>query len=288
MIALRHPFVAMLPDESHANALIRRREMSEHQIRFDDGAAYERMMGSWSRLAGDIFIDWLNPDPGLRWIDVGCGNGAFTEALIERCAPVEVHGVDPSEAQLAFARTRPAGRIAKFHQGEATALPFPDSRFDAAIMALVIFFVPDPAKGVAEMVRVVGSGGTVAAYAWDIVGGGSPTSPIWEAMQAMGVKPTLPPSVDAARTESLRALWANAGLGSVETREITVSRTFVDFDDFWMITRTTPGLNSIIASMSSDDVERLKAEMQERLPTSSDGRLAYSARANAVKGRLPT
>ena len=56
-------------------------------------------------------------------------------------------------------------------------LPFPESRFDAAVMALVIFFVPDPAKGVAEMVRVVGPGGTVAAYAWDIVGGGSPTSP---------------------------------------------------------------------------------------------------------------
>lgn len=155
-------------------------------------------------------------------------------------------------------------------------------------MALVIFFVPDPVKGVAEMVRVVGPGGTVAAYAWDIVGGGSPTSPIWDEMQTMGLKPTLPPSFDASRIEALHKLWTNAGLEAVETREINVSRTFADFDDFWMTTRTTPGLKSIIAGMSSADVERLKARMQERLSANADGRLAYAARANAVKGRRPS
>ena len=127
----------------------------EHQIRYDDGAGYERYMGSWSRLAGEVFLDWLAPRPGLRWIDIGCGNGAFTELLVQRCAPAEVQGIDPSEAQLAFARARPAARGAAFHQGDAMALPFPQDRFDAAVMALVIFFVPDPARGVAEMVRVV-------------------------------------------------------------------------------------------------------------------------------------
>src|SRR5260221_9920182 len=98
------------------------------------------MMGAWSRLAGDIFLDWLAPRPGLRWIDVGCGNGAFTQLACDRCAPAEVRGIDPSEAQLAFARSRPAGRVAQFQRGDAMALPFPDNRFDAATMALVIFF----------------------------------------------------------------------------------------------------------------------------------------------------
>jgi ubiquinone/menaquinone biosynthesis C-methylase UbiE len=125
------------------------------EIRFDDGASYERMMGVWSRLAGAIFLDWLAPPIGLRWIDVGCGNGAFTELLIERCAPADVQGIDPSEGQLAFARTRPAARPAEFRQGDAMALPFPADSFDAAVMALVLVFVPDPAKGVEEMVRVV-------------------------------------------------------------------------------------------------------------------------------------
>jgi ubiquinone/menaquinone biosynthesis C-methylase UbiE len=120
--------------------------MVEHQIRFDDGAAYERYMGSWSRLAGEMFLNWLAPLPGLRWIDIGCGNGAFTELLVDQRAPAEVQGIDPSEAQLAFARARPAARLAEFRQGDAMVLPFSEDRFDAAVMALVIFFVPDPAK----------------------------------------------------------------------------------------------------------------------------------------------
>ena len=68
----------------------------EQQIRFDDGAAYERMMGIWSRIVGDVFLDWLGPRSGLQWIDVGCGNGAFTELIVARCAPAEVQGIDPS------------------------------------------------------------------------------------------------------------------------------------------------------------------------------------------------
>src|SRR6266704_1091779 len=189
--------------------------MAERQIRFEDGAAYERMMGVWSRLAGDIFIDWLAPRPGLRWIDIGCGTGAFSELLVERCAPAEIQGIDPSEAQLAFARTRPAARLAQFRQGDAMALPFPDDSFDAAIMALVIFFVPQPAKGVAEMVRVVAPGGTVAAYAWDVLGDGHPGGPIQAEMRKMGLSPLLPPSAEASRIETLRELWTRAGLEAV-------------------------------------------------------------------------
>jgi len=136
--------------------------MAETQIRFEDGAAYERNMGNWSQRAGSIFLDWLAAASDLKWIDVGCGNGAFTELLVERCAPVEVQGIDPSEGQLAFARTRPAARIAKFSRGDAMALPFPTDAFDVATMALVIPFVPEPIKGVAEMTRVVRPGGMVA------------------------------------------------------------------------------------------------------------------------------
>ena len=261
--------------------------MAEQQIRFDDGAAYERMMGIWSRLAGDIFLDWLAPRPGLRWIDVGCGNGAFTELLVERCAPAEVQGIDPSEGQLAFARARPAARVAEFRQGDAMALPFPEDRFDAAVMALVIFFVPDPAKGVAEMVRVVRPGGTVAAYAWDMLGGGFPLEPIRAEMRAMGVTPLLPPSADASRMEALRDLWTGAGLDAVETREITVQRTFADFDDFWTTSLMGSSVGPTVAAMASGDVERLKTRVRARLPADAAGRITYGARANAVKGRVP-
>lgn len=261
--------------------------MAEPQIRFDNGASYEQMMGKWSRLAGDIFLDWLAPPRGLRWIDVGCGNGAFTELLVDRCAPEEVQGVDPSEGQLAFARTRPAAKLAHFQIGDAMALPFPEHRFDAAVMALVIFFVPDPAKGVAEMVRVVRPGGSISAYAWDIVGGGFPLEPLQAELRAMGKTPLRPPSFEVSRIDTLRSVWQDAGIEAVETREIRVERSFADFDEFWTTCLLSPPIADFVARLAASDVEKMKAGVRARLPAHQGGPLTYSARANAIKGKVP-
>jgi ubiquinone/menaquinone biosynthesis C-methylase UbiE len=262
--------------------------MAEPQIRFDDGAAYERMMGVWSKLAGEIFLDWLAPRSGLRWIDVGCGNGAFTELIVKRHAPAEVQGVDPSDGQLAYARTRPTTRIAQFRQGDAMELPFASQSFDAAVMALVIFFVPDPGKGVAEMVRVASKGGIVAAYAWDIPGGGFPLQPIQSEMFAMCFPPARPPRFEVSRAEALQQLWSDAGLESVETRRIEVQRTFADFDDFWATAMLAPSTGPVIAAMPSDAVKVLKGRVRARLPANAAGRITTSAWANAVKGNVPS
>jgi SAM-dependent methyltransferase len=262
--------------------------MAEPQIRFNDGAAYERMMGVWSRLAGEIFLDWLAPRPGLRWIDVGCGNGAFTELIVERCAPAEVQGIDPSDGQLAYARARPTTRIAQFLQGDAMELPFASDKFDAAVMALVIFFVPDAGKGVAEMVRVVSPGGTVAAYAWDMPGGGFPLQPIQTEMFAMGFPPARPPGADVSRAEALQSLWTGAGLEGVEMRKIEVQRTFADFDDLWGATMLSSSTGPTIASMPPDTAEELKRRVRARLPADAAGRITHGAWANAVRGRVPT
>jgi ubiquinone/menaquinone biosynthesis C-methylase UbiE len=260
--------------------------MNSSQIRFDDGAAYERMMGVWSRLVGEEFIDWLAPSAGLRWIDVGCGNGAFTELLVERCAPTKIVGVDPSEGQLAFARSRHRAGSAEFHQGDAIALPVGENSVDAAVMALVLFFVPEPTKGLAEMVRVVKPGGTVSAYVWDLLQpDGFPMAPLQEELRALGIQPMLPPSADVSRMSALTSLWLQAGLTDVATREITVSRTFQDFDDFWGSAEIAIGMASATREMSDDDKANLKARIRTSLPADSSSRITYSSRANAVTGR---
>lgn len=262
--------------------------MSENQIRFDDGAGYERMMGVWSRLAGDVFLEWLAPGPGQRWIDIGCGNGAFTELLVQRCAPTEIHGIDPSEAQLSFARSRHTAGIAQFQRGDAMALPFGDDRFDAAVMALVIFFVPEPKQGVAEMKRVVKPGGTVSAYAWDILEpGGFPMGPMQEELRALGRKPILPPQPEASRIQNLRALWTDAGLSDVATREFTVARTFDDFEDFWSTVEIAVTMAQAIREMTADESAQFKDRLRARLPADPSGRVTYTSRANAVTGRVP-
>jgi ubiquinone/menaquinone biosynthesis C-methylase UbiE len=257
------------------------------QIRFDDGAAYERYMGKWSRLVGDSFLHWLTPKPGLRWLDVGCGNGAFTELFVERCVPGSVHGIDPSQEQLAHARTRPALRAAQLLLGDAMAQPFADNEFDIAVMPLVIFFVPDPAKGVAEMVRVVCPGGIVAAYAWDMVGGGFPYELLRSEMRDLGLAVPVPPSSDASRIDAMRDLWASAGLDSVQTQEITVQRNYADFDDYWKSVRGGPSVGPKLEAMAPANFALLKARVHARLSVDASGRISCSARANAVKGLVP-
>lgn len=256
------------------------------EIRFDDGDAYERFMGVWSQLAGAEFLEWLALPPGLRWLDVGCGTGAFTQMIVDRCAPAAVSGIDPSEAQLAFARTRLASRGARFEQGSAMALPFRDDMFDVAVMPLVLFFVPDPAVGVAEMARVVRPGGTVAAYAWDLPGGGFPYAAIQEELRAMDVDVPDAPSADASRIERMRELWTGAGLESVETREITVRRTHASFDDYWATMLDGPGFARQLAGLTAEQGARFRERLRERLPADAAGRVTVTGRANAATGRV--
>jgi SAM-dependent methyltransferase len=258
-------------------------------IRFDDGAAYERYMGAWSRLAGEAFLEWVAPQPGLRWLDVGCGNGAFTEMIVARCAPASVDGIDPSEQQLAHAAARPAlsAAVTSFRRADAMALPFPNDTFDAAIMPLVIFFVPQPAKGVAEMARVVRPGGIVTAYAWDLAGAGFPYQALHDEMRAIGATVPLPPSPDASRIVAMQELWTGAGLEAVETKEISVQRTFANFDDYWTTIRVGPSVNRALAAMTPHDAALLQDRMRSRLPADAAGQIICSARANAIKGRVP-
>jgi ubiquinone/menaquinone biosynthesis C-methylase UbiE len=256
-------------------------------IRFEDAAAYERYMGRWSQLVGDTFLEWLDPKQGLRWLDVGCGNGAFTEKLVERCAPELVRGIDPSEQQLVYARARAELQDGQFLKADAMALPFPDDSFDAAVMPLVIFFVPEPPRGVAEMARVVSPGGTVCAYAWDMEGGGFPYELVRAEMRALGLELPTPPSPDAASLKALTDLWTGAGLMAVQTRAITAQRTYGDFEDYWQCVLGGPSVGGKLAALPAETLARLRARLSEHLARDAAGRITCSAQANAVQGRVP-
>jgi SAM-dependent methyltransferase len=260
---------------------------SQPAFEFNDGAAYERYMGRWSRLAGGAFLDWLRPPAGLRWLDVGCGNGAFTEMIAERCAPVSLQGIDPSEAQLAFARTRPALRSADLRKGDAMALPFDGESFDAAVMPLVIFFVPAPAQGVAEMARVVAPGGLVCAYSWDLLGRGFPYALLEQELKALGHEVPTPPHPEAAEIASLRDLWTQAGLEGVETRVLEVQRTFSGFDDYWQTVLGGPGMGRKLAVMGAAALATVQDRVRARLPGGGSGPFTLDGRCHAVKGVRP-
>ncbi len=259
----------------------------EPQIRFTDGAGYERMMGIWSRAAGQIFLDWLAPTKGLAWADIGCGNGAFTELLVERVAPKSIVGVDPSPQQLAYARERHTAGIAQFHQAGAMDLPIADATVDAATMALVIFFVPDPAKGLAEMLRITRPGGSVSAYAWDFLDGGFPWEPVHSELRAIGFPPPAPPSAEIARMANLRALWEGSGLVSVDTRTIVVERSFPSFDDLWETAKLSPALGAVLSQVDGTTLAAVRDRVRSKVPMNGD-KVVLTARANAAKGVVPS
>jgi ubiquinone/menaquinone biosynthesis C-methylase UbiE len=262
--------------------------MADNMIYFTDGAAYDRLMAPWSRAVGKEFLNWFAMPPGVRWLDVGCGTGAFTELLLEQSSPSDVSAVDPAEDQIAYARTKPAAKRVNFRLAEAQKLPFADSEFDVAAMALVITFIPEPAQAIAEMKRVVKPGGMLGTYVWDFLGKGNTQQPLREAVEARGVPVLAMPGHVHSRLESLRAIFAGAGLDAVSVRPIEVEVSYANFDEYW--TAQTGFANTVVQQMrkmTDTQIEELKAHLREHLPRDKSGRIVYKAWANAVKGRVP-
>ena len=175
-----------------------------------------------------------------------------------------------------------------FVNADAMALPFPDDTFDLAVMPLVIFFVPEPAQGVAEMARVVAPGGIVAAYSWDLEGGGFPYQNVNETLGAVGRAVPMPPSAGASRLDVLRDLWTSAGLGDIHTRVITVERTYTDFDDLWNTVLGGPSAGQALAVMSEEDVSGFREVLRDRLQPSASGPITLAGRAHAIRGTVPS
>jgi len=262
--------------------------MTEGTIYFTDGAAYDRLMAPWSRAAGKEFLDWLAAPPGLRWLDVGCGTGAFTELVLEQCRPRDLSAVDPAEDQIAHARTKPAAKRVNFRLAEAQKLPFADDEFDVAAMALVITFVSDPAQAVAEMKRVVKRGGMLGTYVWDFLGKGNTQQPLREAVEARGIAVQPTPGHVHSRLENLRTIFTAAGLEAVSVRPIEIDISYPNFDEYW--TAQTGFANTVVQhmrKMTEAQIEELKAHLRGHLPRDKSGRIVYKAWANAAKGRVP-
>lgn len=262
--------------------------MPQAKLKFDDSAAYERFMGRWSRAVAPGFLEWLAPPRRANWLDVGCGTGILAETLLQLCEPSSVSAVDPAPAQLdAAARGSSAGRV-DFQAADARKLPFRDGFFDIVASALVINFIPDPPPAMKEMRRVTRAGGLVAGYVWDFAEEFSPSGPLRRAMRRFGAEVPSIPGSDASRLESLRALFSDVGLESIETRTIEVCLAYADFDDFWEA--QTPGYaptTKIIAAMKESERTRLRRAVHAALPSGPGGSIEYCARANAVKAQVP-
>ncbi|HKQ28047.1 MAG TPA: class I SAM-dependent methyltransferase [Burkholderiales bacterium] len=261
--------------------------MAQTRIDFADASGYELFMGRWSRAVAGHFLQWIKPRPRAKWLDVGCGTGILTEAVLDLCAPASVVGIDPAGAQIDQASRGPAGPRAKFRQADAMSLPFPDRSFDIVASALVINFIPDPLPAVQEMRRVTALGGMLAGYVWDFGREFSPSGPLRQAMRAFGAEVPPIPGTAHSSVQALESLFVGAGLDSIQSTSFDVTLAYPGFEDFW--DAQTPSYSpttKVINAMTESERQRLKRAVQAALPIGPNGKIEYAARANAVRGAV--
>jgi ubiquinone/menaquinone biosynthesis C-methylase UbiE len=196
------------------------------------GEKYEPYVGRWSRLVAPRFVDWLELPERLRWADVGCGTGALSDAVLSAANPDRIVALDGSLGFVRYGRERLPDPAVFFGVSDAMRLPLADGAVHVTISGLVLNFLPDTGRALAEMRRVSAPGGTVAGYVWDYAGGMQMMRFFWDAAVA---ESSAAAEVDEAsrfpicRPDNLEAALAKAHLGAVVVHPIEVSTTFADF-----------------------------------------------------------
>jgi SAM-dependent methyltransferase len=254
---------------------------------WERGSPYERYIGRWSRKVAPLFVSWLDQPANLRWLDVGCGTGALSAAVLDRCVPCSLIGVEPSEGFRKLAAQN-LGSPSQVVAGEAAALPLDRGACDVVVSGLVLNFVPDLPKALAEMTRVTVPGGTIAAYVWDYAGRMEIIRSFWDAAASLdqaaaqlheGVRfPVCNPS-------ALKDAFERAGLGRVETTSLELTAEFADFEDYWQPFLGGQGPAPAYA-MSLPEAKRaaLRARLEAVLRAGAGNTIRLPVRAWAVRG----
>jgi SAM-dependent methyltransferase len=252
------------------------------------GDPYDRHVGRYSPELARALIAVAGIERGQRALDVGCGTGALAEALAALLGADSVAAIDPSRASVKTCARRVPGADVRVGRGEA--LPFGDGEFDAALAQLVVPWMSDPARGVAEMRRMVRPGGVVAACTWDFASGMTMLRTFWDAAVAVDrSRATQAGALHRTRLcdpDELRELWARTGLLEIDAGELVVGADYADFDDFWWpFTAGVGGSGRYCASLDEAGREALREEVRRRLG-SPTGPFRLTARAWYVRGWL--
>ena len=248
---------------------------------FDVAAgSYDRFMGRYSVLLSPQMTDLAGVGSGQRVIDVGCGPGALTAELVARTGASNVAAVDPSAPFVEAVRTRYPG--VDVRQASAEELPFDDGAFDAALAQLVVHFMTEPVRGIAEMARVVRPGGVVAACVWDHAGANGPLALFWDVARSVDPSVADESRLPGVREGHLAELFAEAGLRDVESTVLSADLEHPGFEAWWQpFTGGVGPAGSYVAGLSRDRQVQLREACRAALP---DGPFTVVARAWAARG----
>ena len=258
---------------------------------WERGNPYEHYIGRWSRKVAPIFLSRLDCARNKVWLDVGCGTGALTTAILDSCSPAEVIGVEPSQGFLNLALQKLEGR-ATFHLGNAAAIPLPASSIDVVVSGLVLNFVPNIREALAEMRRVAKPGGVLGAYVWDYEDKMELIKLFWDAAvtldrKAMELHEGLRFPICA--TGALHAAFRDAGLSNIDVMELNAVAQFASFEEYWEPFLGGQGPAPAYAmSLTEDRRSQLREAVRARLPTERDGSITLNTRAWGVRATTPS
>jgi trans-aconitate methyltransferase len=257
-----------------------------------DGAAYEIFLGRWTRALGEAFAGFIEPPADGSLLDVGCGTGSLAGAMAKRWPGRKVSGVDVSPAYVEFARAQTPQGSVDFSVADAADIKLPDRSYAAAAAQLVLNFIPEPKRALAEMMRVIAPGGIVAAAVWDFRGGLTYQRIFRDT--AAGIDPKAGAARDKlfsgalALPDGLVELFRRCGVGEVERGSLTIRMDYASFDDYWHPLFGGQGPAGTYAA-GLDPATRAKIETAVRaafLSGAPDGPRSLTATAWAVRGRV--
>ena len=266
--------------------------MNNQQLddRWRTGDSYETFMGRWSRSVAREFVQWLDVDAGLSWLDVGCGTGALTDAICDTANPRLVVACDPSQAFVNHVnRNKADPRVSAVLAGD-DCLPETSGGFDCLVSGLVINFFSDPLQSVREMCSRTRSGGVVAGYVWDYADGMQFLRFFWDEAGALDESARMLDEgtrFSICSSAALETLFGDAGLQEVTSGSIEIPTRFASFTDYWQpfLGGTGPA-PSYVASLDDDNREALRSRLEHRLSDGPGNRIHLIARAWAVRGSL--
>jgi len=258
------------------------------------GDGYELQMGRWSRRLAELFLDFCECRDGESILDAGCGTGALTTAIMKRTKTARISGIDFSDVYVDHAKRTVLDARAEFRVGDICALPYNNGSFDRVLSLLVLHFVPDSCKAVAELRRVARPGATIGATVWDARGGLVSNRIFFDAAAALypsgNERRARNYTRPVSRPGELAQAWRTGGLINVQDTMLTIRMDFASFDDYWAPYEGKDGPGpEYLATLDTGQRQRLREVVRASyLDGDPDGPRSYAATAWAVKGTVPT
>ncbi len=258
-----------------------------------DGNGYELQMGRWSRRLAEPFLEFVGTANDECVLDVGCGTGSLTFALLQRCRIKELQGIDFSRPYIEHAaRLNNDTRVA-FKIGDACAMDFPDRNFDRVLSLLVMQFIPSADRAIAEMRRVARPGAVVGAAVWDTRGGLVINRMFFDTAAMLDPKANIRRANHYTRPMTrpgeLKNAWLAAGFKDVVETSLCIRMEFASFDDYWAPCDGKDGpLADYVTTLNVADKTRFRDALRlAYIDGEADGPRSYAAVAWAVKGVAP-